>query len=84
MEDTVTPSRDPDLIERDIEQTRAELADTIDAIADRVSPKRVAAQGAETLRRQAQSVGSRPPAQLAAIAGAVLVVAVFFLRRRSR
>jgi LPXTG-motif cell wall-anchored protein len=33
---------DPDELERRIAQTRAELARTVDAIADRVSPKRVA------------------------------------------
>jgi LPXTG-motif cell wall-anchored protein len=33
---------DPDELERRIAQTRAELAQTVDAIADRVSPKRVA------------------------------------------
>ncbi|WP_055477739.1 DUF3618 domain-containing protein [Sphaerimonospora mesophila] len=33
---------DPDALERQIERTRAELARTVDAIADRVSPKRVA------------------------------------------
>ncbi|NUW36532.1 DUF3618 domain-containing protein [Nonomuraea sp. SMC257] len=32
---------DPDELERRIAQTRAELAQTVDAIADRVSPKRV-------------------------------------------
>ncbi|GAA1260980.1 hypothetical protein GCM10009677_10480 [Sphaerisporangium rubeum] len=33
---------DPEALEREIERTRAELATTVDAIADRVSPKRVA------------------------------------------
>ncbi|MCF6467147.1 DUF3618 domain-containing protein [Nonomuraea sp. MG754425] len=33
---------DPDELERRIAQTRAELAHTVDAIADKVSPKRVA------------------------------------------
>ncbi|SEG56496.1 LPXTG-motif cell wall anchor domain-containing protein [Nonomuraea solani] len=33
---------DPDELERRIAQTRKELAHTVDAIADRVSPKRVA------------------------------------------
>jgi hypothetical protein len=32
---------DPEALERRIERTRAELARTVDAIADRVSPKRV-------------------------------------------
>ncbi|MEW9533024.1 DUF3618 domain-containing protein [Microbispora sp. NPDC049125] len=36
---------DPDALEREIERTRAELARTVDAIADRVSPKRVAERG---------------------------------------
>ncbi|MFC4015470.1 DUF3618 domain-containing protein [Nonomuraea purpurea] len=33
---------DPDELERRIARTRTELAQTVDAIADRVSPKRVA------------------------------------------
>jgi hypothetical protein len=33
---------DPDELERRIARTRADLAQTVDAIADRVSPKRVA------------------------------------------
>ncbi|MEV0378998.1 DUF3618 domain-containing protein [Nonomuraea sp. NPDC050643] len=33
---------DPDELERRIARTRAELAHTVDAIADRVNPKRVA------------------------------------------
>jgi hypothetical protein len=43
-------SRDPDSLAREIEQTRAELADTIDAIVDRMSPKRAAARGASAVR----------------------------------
>jgi hypothetical protein len=42
--------RDPDSIQKEIEQTRAELADTIDAIADRVSPKRAASRGAHAVK----------------------------------
>ena len=34
--------QDPAVIQRQIEQTRAELAQTLDAIADMVSPRRVA------------------------------------------
>lgn len=69
-------SRDPDAIAREIEQTRTELADTIEAIADRVSPKRVAARGARAV--------TTPTGRLVAIAGAVVVIAVFLRRRRSR
>src|SRR3954453_1394374 len=42
--------RDPDTIQREIEQTRAELADTIDAIADRISPRRAASRGATAVK----------------------------------
>ncbi len=35
-------SPDPDVLAQEIEQTRDELAETLDAIADRVSPKKVA------------------------------------------
>jgi hypothetical protein len=50
--------RDPDTIQREIEQTRAELADTIDAIADRISPRRAASRGAQAVRHQVSSVFS--------------------------
>ena len=33
-------AKDPDALAREIEATRAELAETIDAIADKVSPRR--------------------------------------------
>jgi hypothetical protein len=42
--------RDPDTIQREIEKTRAELAETIDAIADRVSPRRAASRGAQAVK----------------------------------
>jgi hypothetical protein len=42
--------RDPDTIQKEIEQTRAGLADTIDAIADRISPKRAASRGAHAVK----------------------------------
>src|SRR3954453_2197768 len=45
-----TQQRDPDTIQREIEQTRAELADTIDAIADRISPPRAASRGATAVK----------------------------------
>jgi hypothetical protein len=55
-------ARDPDVIQREIEQTRAELADTIDAIADRLSPKRAAARGAKAVKAQVSSVLDRADA----------------------
>ena len=49
-------TRDADMIQREIEQTRAELAETIDAIADRISPKRAASRGAQAVKAQVSSV----------------------------
>jgi hypothetical protein len=43
-------SRDPGAIEREIEETRAELARTVDLIAERLSPKRAASRGVTTVR----------------------------------
>ena len=43
-------SRDPSAIEREIEQTRAELARTVDLIAERLSPKRAASRGVTKVR----------------------------------
>jgi MYXO-CTERM domain-containing protein len=54
-EESMAPDRDPDAIAREIEQTRAELADTIDAIADRISPKKAAARSAQAVKSQVAS-----------------------------
>jgi hypothetical protein len=48
--DDVAETRSPDAIQKEIEQTRAELAETIDAIADRISPKRAATRGAAAVK----------------------------------
>ena len=56
----VAADRTPDTIQREIEQTRAELADTIDAIADRLSPRRVVGRGAHAVRSQLGGNGSSP------------------------
>jgi hypothetical protein len=53
------PSRNPDTIAEEIEQTRAELADTIDAIAERMNPKRAAARSAEAVKTQVTSARDR-------------------------
>jgi hypothetical protein len=67
----VAEPRNPDTIQREIEQTRAELADTIDAIADRISPRRAASRGAHAVKAQVSSVfngggGAAVPAEPAA------------------
>jgi len=65
-DDVAATTRDPDAIQKEIEQTRAELAETIDAIADRISPKRAASRGAQAVKAQVSSVfgneGSKAPA----------------------
>ncbi len=50
---------DPAEIQQQIEETRAELASTIDAIADRMNPKRVAARGVETVKGKVDDLRSR-------------------------
>ncbi|GAB2920818.1 DUF3618 domain-containing protein [Nonomuraea fastidiosa] len=59
---------DPDELERQIARTRAELARTVDAIADRVSPKRVA-------ERTVADVKSRAGHFVAAVGDALGVTA---------
>jgi len=52
----VAETRSPDAIAKEIEQTRAELAETIDAIADRISPKRAASRGAAAVKASVSGV----------------------------
>ena len=77
--------RSPAEIEADIERTRARLAGTVDAIADRVKPANVARRGAASAKSQVVDSNGRPRvprvlALSAAIAGAVGYV----VWRRSR
>jgi len=57
----VAERRKPEEIAREIEQTRAELADTIDAIAGRMSPKRAASRGAQRVRSRVSPPPVSPP-----------------------
>ncbi len=52
-------SRDPRAIEREIEKTRAELARTVDLIAERLSPRRAAGRGATKVREGIEGVFHR-------------------------
>jgi hypothetical protein len=51
-------ARDPESLEREIERTREELARTIDALADRVSPKHVVARSVARFREEADQLTS--------------------------
>ncbi|HEX3708018.1 MAG TPA: DUF3618 domain-containing protein [Mycobacteriales bacterium] len=86
-------TRKPEVIVREIEQTRAELAETIDAITDRLNPRRAASRGARAVKEQVSSAmpgdggeagsGDGPRPAVIAVAGAAAVVAgVVAVRRR--
>ena len=85
MADAETDAKpvDQDALVADIDHTRLQLARTIDAIADRVSPQRNLSQALEQVRQRASGVN---PLIVGAAAGAVLVsvTVVFLVRRRKR
>ena len=85
MADPDTDARpvDQDTLLADIDRTRAELARTIYAISDRVSPKRNVNRVMEQVRERASQVD---PLITGAAAAAVLVsvTVVFLWRRRKR
>ena len=74
---------DQDALIAGIDQTRAELARTIDAISDRVSPAKNAQRAMEQVRQRASRVD---PLIAGAAAAAVLVsvTVIFLVRRRKR
>ncbi|GAA2859691.1 hypothetical protein GCM10010517_18190 [Streptosporangium fragile] len=60
---------DPAELERQIERTRAELARTVDAIVDRVSPKRVTERGMAKVRANAEHLVTQVGDLVAGAAG---------------
>jgi hypothetical protein len=74
---------DQDSLVADIDRTRAELARTIDAISDRVSPKKNARRAMDRFRERASQIDP-VMAGAAAAAVAVGVTALIMWRRRSR
>jgi hypothetical protein len=85
MADADTGARpvDQNALVADIDRTRMELARTIDAIADRVSPKKNATRLMEQVRARVAQVDP----VMAGAAAAVVVVgvtALFLVRRRKR
>ena len=68
----------------DIDHTRADLARTIDAISDRVSPRRNVERAADELRERVSEID---PVMVGAVVAAVVVgvgLTVLFLVRRRR
>jgi hypothetical protein len=70
------PERNADDIQRDIEQSRAALAEAVDQLAYRASPKRIANNAKQTLREKAASAQGR-----IAIGVAGGVIALLIIRR---
>jgi hypothetical protein len=68
--------RGADDIQRDIEQARVTLANAVDQIAYRTSPKRIGDQVKQTLKEKAQS-----PQGKAVIGGAGALVVIVIIRR---
>ena len=73
---------DQDALVADIDRTRTELARTIDAISDRVSPKKNVQRVTEQLRERASQID---PVMAGATVGAVVIgVTVLLLLRRRK
>jgi hypothetical protein len=80
--DTDAKPVNQDALVADIDRTRAELARTIDAIADRVSPKKNVHRAVELVRKRTSQID---PLMAGAAAAAVVVgVTTLFLVRRRR
>ena len=85
MADAETESKpvDQKALVADIDRTRAQLARTIDAISDRVSPKKNVERVTDQLRERASQIN---PVMAGATAAAVVigVTVLLLLRRRKR
>lgn len=81
--DSRAAGTDPESLAREIERTRGELARTVDAIADRVSPSHAARRAVTRAQEQAARIDPTVAAAVAA-ALAVGVTAYLFWRRRRR
>ena len=68
--------RDPDTIKRDIDQARDQLASTVDALAVRANPRRIA----DDVKAAALEFVKKP-AVAASLAGLGAVVLVVFVKR---
>lgn len=72
--------RDAEEIKQDIERTREDMASTLDAIGDKISPKLQAERQMERLRRRGIE-----PQRMAMVAGALLLsLLIVRWRRRPR
>ena len=79
--ETDTAELAPNALVTEIERTRAELAQTIDEIADRVTPSKVAQRASQQIRTKISQVD---PLVGGAVALAVVSVASYLIWRRIR
>jgi hypothetical protein len=72
--------RDPDTIKQEIDQARDQLASTVDSLAERANPRRIA----EDLRARVIAFVKKPVVaiSLAGVGGVVVVVVVRRIRNR--
>jgi hypothetical protein len=68
--------RDPEQIQREIETSRIQLASTLDELAEKVSPKRLAGEARNSAIEFLQT-----PIGMAAVGGAALLIALGIARR---
>ena len=71
--------RDPNIIKQDIDQARDELATTVDALAERANPRRIADDAKAGVIQFVKK-----PAVMVSIAGLGTVVVVILVRRITR
>jgi Protein of unknown function (DUF3618) len=84
-EPATPPARTPAEIEADIERTRARLADTVDAIAERVKPANVARRAVGAAKGQVVDADGNLRVQHVAVLAVVVAGVAGLLRwRRSR
>jgi Protein of unknown function (DUF3618). len=76
-------ARDPDTIEREIDQARDALAATLDELGVRADPKRILESGKQSLQTTAQTALADPKVRYSLI-GVGALVALLMVRRLFR
>ena len=76
-------ARDPDTIEREIDQARDALAATLDELGVRADPKRILESGKQSLQATAQTALADPKVRYSLI-GVGALVALLMVRRLFR
>jgi hypothetical protein len=76
LEATVAADRDPDTIKHEIDQARDQLASTVDSLAERANPRRIADDVKAGVMRFLKK-----PAVAISLAGVGAVVVVVVVRR---